>query len=299
MKRARHPEVSGLTNNGMTNSESHMKSKTLNIFTILFISILFLTSCADDEAVLIDEISTESVQKSTEIDVVSDNLSSIIETVYILEEGLGTPSKDNPFLPECLTKTIVISGNMRTVTLDFGEGCDMPNGNHLSGIVTISYIRDPAAHSRTITYSLSNFYFNYINIAGGGSVFRELANDDGNPQSTNNQDITVTWPNEFSAQRVGVMVSEWVEGFDTPLIWGDNVFSITGNWSTEFSNDDINTGIVTTALRRELVCRFIGSGIITLTYNSAVGTLDFGDGTCDNEAIFTGPNGVEHIIILH
>lgn len=276
-----------------------MKSITLKIFSTLIIGVLFLTSCNTDEATLTDEITTENVQKSADIDAVSENLSNVIEIVYLLEEGLISQAKINdPFLPECLTKTVVINGNTRTVTLDF-EDCDMPNGNHIDGIITISYVRDPQAHTVTITYGLSDFYFNYINIAGSGSILRERENDNGNPQSTNNQDITVTWPNDFSAHRVGVMISEWVEGFNTPLIWGDNVFSVTGNWTTEFPNGDVNTGLVTSPLRRELSCRFIVSGIISLTHNTAEGTLDFGDGTCDNEAIFTGPNGVEHIIVLN
>lgn len=276
-----------------------MKLKALKFISALFVSVVILTSCADDEATLTDEISSENVQKSTDIDAVSDNLSSVIEAVYILEEGLGGKTINNdPFLPECLTKTVVTNGNTRTVTLDFDD-CYLPNGNHLDGIINISYVRDPDAHTRTITYSLSDFYFNDINIAGGGTILREKMNDNGNPQSTRNEDITVTWPNDFSANRVGVVVSEWVEGFDTPFIWRDNVFSITGNWTTDFSNGDVNTGLVTTPLRRNLVCRYIVSGIIALTHNTAEGTLDFGDGNCDNEAVFTGPNGVEHIIILN
>lgn len=273
-----------------------MKSKALKIFATLFISVLFFASCENDETTSTDEFSTESVQKSSEIDVVSENLSNIIELVYVLEEGLGSKQKSDPFLPDCLTKTIVINGNARNVTLDFDD-CDMPNGDHLDGMVTISYVRDPQAHTKTITYAMSDFYFNDIGIEGGGTILREKMNDNGNPQSTNNQDITVTWPNGFAAHRVGEVLTEWIEGFGT-LFWSDNVFSTTGNWTTEFPNGDVNTGLVTTALRKEMSCRFIVSGVITLTHNTAEGTLDFGDGTCDNEAVFIGPNGVAHTIIL-
>ncbi len=277
-----------------------MKSKTfkIRILVTLFVSVLLIMSCKKDEIVVADEAVTESIQKSAEIDVVSDNVSSIVEEVFIVEEGLVTRSKINPFLPECMTKTVVISGFTRTVTLDFGEGCEMNNGNYLSGIITIVYERDPNALTRTIKYSFTNFFFNYKNIEGGGSIFRERMNENGNPQSTKNQDITIIWPNGNSAHRVGVKIREWVEGFGSGT-WGDNVFLITGNWTTEFLNGNINSGIVTTPLRRELACRFIVSGVIALTHNNHAGTLDFGDGSCDNEAIFTDSNGVEHIIILN
>lgn len=278
-----------------------MNFKLLKTFVAatLFLSVFFIVSCNNDETEQTDEITAENAEKSTEIDLISDGISSIIEFVYILEEGIGAQPKSDSFLPDCLTKTIVINGNSRIVTLDFEENCEMPNGNVISGVVTISYVRDPEAHTGTITYEFSSFYFNDVSIAGGGTIFREKQNDDGNPQSTKNQDIVVTWPTGFSAHRVGEIVDEWIEGVDTIFNWGDNVFSITGNWTTEFSNGDINIGEITTPLRRELSCRFIVSGVVSLSHNGAVGSLDYGDGTCDNEAIFTGPNGVEHVIILH
>ncbi len=274
-----------------------MKINKFKILVILFISVLFITSCKEDEIVAVDDATTESVQKSAEIDVVSDNVSSIVEEVFIAEEGLATRSKPNPFLPECMTKTVVINGFTRTVTLDFGEGCEMHNGNYLSGILTIEYIRNFEALTRTISYTFTNFFFNYKSIEGGGSIFRERINEYGNPQSTKNHDITLTWPDGKSAHRVGVKIREWTEGFGSGT-WGDNVFLITGNWSTDFSNGDVNTGLVTTPLRRELACRFIVSGVIALTHNDNAGTLDFGDGSCDNEAIFTDSDGVEHVIVL-
>ncbi len=277
-----------------------MKSKTfkLGFFTSLLFSVLFFTSC-EKEVVATDDMSVENIKKSTEIDIVSENVSSIVEEAFITEENIAGRTADvyTSFFPDCLTRTVVMTGNMRTVTLDFGEGCDMPNGNHLSGIITIEYVRDPALYTRTIAYSFTDFYFNYKNIAGGGSIYREWINANGNPQSTKTHDITITWPDGATAHRVGVKVREWIEGVGTGT-WGDNVYFITGDWTTEFPNGNVNTGLVTTALRRELACQFIVSGVVELSHNEFVGTLDFGDGTCDNVALFTGANGVEHTIIL-
>jgi len=274
------------------------KKFKFGIFTILLLSTLFLTSC-EKEVGTSESYDAASVQKSTEIDVASESVSSIVEEAFIIEEGIAGRSAESyiSFLPPCMTRTVAISGLLRTVTLDFGEGCDMPNGNHLSGIITIEYEFNPAALTRNITYSFTDFYFNYKNIAGGGTIFREWENDNGNPQSTKNHDITVTWPDGVTAHRVGVKVREWVEGVGSGT-WGDNVYLITGNWITEFPNEDLNTGVVTIPLRRELACQFIVSGTVDLTHNDFSGTLAFGEGNCDNIAIFTGENGVEHTIIL-
>lgn len=275
-----------------------MQSKTfnLNFMITLLISVFIFTSCEKQEATISDNLSVEKVQQVAEIEVISEAVSSIIEEVYIIDGTDGRKSTET-FLPKCMTKTVVIDGLTRTLTLNFEGDCEMPNGNILSGTITLVYVRDPAAQTRTITYSFTDFYFNQKHIEGGGTIFREKSNENGNPQSTKNQSITLTWPNGKSAHRVEMKLREWIEGVGSGT-WGDNVYLVTGNWTTEFPNGDVNNGIVTIALRRELTCRFIVSGIIALSHNEASGTLDFGDGSCDNKAIFTDSNGVEHEIIL-
>jgi len=275
-----------------------MQSKTfnLNFMITLLISVFIFTSCEKQEATISDNLSVEKVQQVAEIEVISEAVSSIIEEVYIID-GTDERKSTETFLPKCMTKTVVIDGLTRTLTLNFEGDCEMPNGNILSGTITLVYVRDPAAQTRTITYSFTDFYFNQKHIEGGGTIFREKSNENGNPQSTKNQSITLTWPNGKSAHRVEMKLREWIEGVGSGT-WGDNVYLVTGNWTTEFPNGDVNNGIVTIALRRELTCRFIVSGIIALSHNEASGTLDFGDGSCDNKAIFTDSNGVEHEIIL-
>ena len=56
-------------------------------------------------------------------------------------------------------------------------------------------------------------------------------------------------------------------------------------------------GIVTEALRREATCPYFVSGTIEITRNGNQGTLDFGNGDCDNIAILT-VNGVEYTVYL-
>ncbi len=272
---------------------------TSNFFLLIsFFGLCTLTSCKTEDNSPNQVADIESIQKSTEIDLISDDVSTIIEETYVMEENISGKSQNiNRFTSDCVTKTVTVDGLIRTVTLDFGEGCVLPNGNELSGIITITYERNPTAQSRTITYAFSNFYFNTKHIEGGGSILRELSNADGNPQSTINKNITVTWQNGASAHRVGEKVRKWILGFGSGT-WGDNVFLITGNWTTEFPNGNVNSGIVTTPLRRELSCRFIVSGTVAINRNNHTGTLDFGDGNCDNQAVFTDINGNEHNITL-
>lgn len=115
-----------------------MQSKTgkQNIFFTLILSVIFLTSCEKEEAIVTnDELSVEKIQQATEIDVTSDTVASIIEEVYTQESDAVEKSSDT-FLPECMTKTVEFNGDTRTINLTFEGDCEMQNRNILSGIIT-------------------------------------------------------------------------------------------------------------------------------------------------------------------
>jgi len=249
---------------------------------------LVLTSCNESDTIqeelITEEIDLKAAETEAEIDKVSDESSAIIEEAYLMEEFPITKSNvTDRYLPDCVTITVVIVQNMKTVTLDFGEGCELRNGNLVSGKIIMTYERDPEAASKMITYSFEDFYFNRKNVEGGGSILRERSNENGNPQSTKTFDVTVTWPDGLFASKVGVKVREMVEGQSTPA-WGDNVFLITGNWTFTRRNGNVLSANIIKELRRELACKFLVSGTIELSKNLNTAILDYGDGECDDLA---------------
>jgi len=249
---------------------------------------LVLTSCNESDTIqeelITEEIDLKAAETEAEIDKVSDESSAIIEEAYLLEEFPITKSNvTDRYLPDCVTITVVIVQNMKTVTLDFGEGCELRNGNFVSGKIIMTYERDPEAASKMITYSFEDFYFNRKNVEGGGSILRERSNENSNPQSTKTFDVTVTWPDGLFASKVGVKVREMIEGQSTPA-WGDNVFLITGNWTFTRRNGIVLSAKIIKELRRELACKFLVSGTIELSKNLDTAILDYGDGECDDLA---------------
>ena len=260
---------------------------TFGIIALTLFGLIFI-SCNDSDTIQ-EDLSTEAIdvkaaETEAEIDKVSDESSAIIEEAYLMEEFPITKSNaTDRYLPDCVTITVVIVQNMKTVTLDFGDGCELRNGNLVSGKIIMEYERDPEAATKMITYSFEDFYFNRKNVEGGGSILRERSNENGNPQSTKTFDITVTWPDNTFANKNGMKVREMIEGQDT-LAWGDNVFLITGNWMFTKKDGTKLTAEVIEALRRELACKFLVSGIIKLTKNENSAVLSYGDGECDDLA---------------
>ncbi len=275
-----------------------MKRQKLKLgMIVLALFGLMLTSC-QDEGIVIDsnaseEIDLKTAETETEIDKASEGVSAIIEEVYLGEEFPElTKSGTDGYLPDCVTITIVLTQNMKTVTIDFGDGCELRNGNFVSGKIILKYEKDREAATKMISYSFEDFYFNRKNIAGGGSILRERSNENGNPQSTKTFDITVTWPDGSFASKVGVRVREWIEGQGTPA-WGDNVFLITGNATFTKKNGTVLSAEVIVPLRKELACKFLVSGTVKLSRNENTAVIDYGDGACDDLATISINGGEE------
>ncbi|MDV7187040.1 hypothetical protein R3X25_07075 [Lutibacter sp. TH_r2] len=283
------------------------KLKTALLLAFL-VGGLFFISCEDSEVIDAPEISEALTEDETiaitEADDVSDELDNLIDD-YLFEDELS--SKDELALkddgekgtgrPDCAVKTVVMEGTTRTITFDFGEGCEFPNGHIVAGKIIISHEFDVDAMTMTITQTYEGFTFNDVMVEGENIIVRTYENENGNPESVKTMDITMTWEDGETASRVGTKTREWVEGYDTRE-WADNVFEITGNWATTFKNGVVVSATITKELRREMSCRFIVSGTIELTKNDVTGILDFGDGTCDDIAIYTDADGVETEITL-
>ncbi len=131
----------------------------------------------------------------------------------------------------------------------------------LSGRTIMSYVKDEEAGTTTITHTFDEFFFNDVAVEGENIIVRVEANENGNPQSTKTIDVTHTWPDGEFNSRAGTKVREWIEGDETKT-WADNVYLITGNWTSTFKDGTVFSSNITQALRREMVCRFTVSGTI-------------------------------------
>ncbi|NNM21925.1 MAG: hypothetical protein HKO54_00100 [Flavobacteriaceae bacterium] len=276
-----------------------MKSFGLKIgmLTILSISLL-VTSCSKDEtATVADEspaITADQTRQTAEAEMTTDEVLSIVEMAYA--ENEEDDGRTASLFTDCVTITISFENGVTFVTLDFGFGCQLNNGAIVSGIINLTY-GPVVAGTRTITVVFEDFTYNSKEVAGGATIYRERNNANGNPQSTVNKDLQITFPSGVIANVTGTRVAEWIEGVGSGT-WMDNVFLITGDRQIEVSTGFTHDALVTVPLRREATCPHFVSGEIEITRNNGNGNLDFGDGTCDNIAILT-VNGVEITIILN
>lgn len=283
-----------------------MKSNNLKTVLTLLVVSLFFTSCEESEAIdneiaIISEDNTialvESEDISDEIDNIVDDFLAEEFNVSGKDEAAKDESSNKGYRPACLVKTIVLNAGNKTVTLDFGEGCESHNGHVLAGKIIMSYAFDRAIKTVTVTKTFEGFSFNNVAVEGENIIVRVKKNENGNPQSTKTINVTYTWSDGVEAIKKGTKVREFIEGSETRN-WGDNVFLITGDWTLTFKDGTVFSSTIVESLKRKMACRFLVSGSIEVDKAKRVGTLNFGDGTCDNKAIFTTADGTEKEITL-
>jgi hypothetical protein len=246
-----------------------------------------------------DSFEVVALQQADESEWVSEEVINVAEEVYAAEEiaASGKLTAKSGFIPECVTITTVQTDTSVEKTIDFGEGCETPNGNFISGAVILSYSKDMEQATKTLSLSLSEFTFNGIAVEGGAQILRMRSNANGNPQSDISSAFNGTWPDGETASWEGNRTREWIEGYGSGF-WGDNVFLITGSQTFISRAGNTYNRTVLEALRRELSCRFIVSGVLQINRNDLSASLDFGDGNCDGFGELTYPDGTTETVPL-
>ncbi|MES2811895.1 MAG: hypothetical protein V4670_05425 [Bacteroidota bacterium] len=285
-----------------------MKAKILILS--MFLSFVAI-SCSDQNDTQSDTISSEEVNVSAKIDIANDDIIDIAAeqeaNTYIDNVDGRSADLANSTIATCadITRvpargTAITAGTTVTKTINFGAGCTLANGNVVKGKIIITFVYQPDATEHTITYTFENFYHNNIKIEGTKTFTRtmttETPNSPSHPIVTMNMDITVILPDGRVFTRTGQRIREIIEGYGT-VSWTDNVYQITGSWVTTSPTNISQTATITTPLIIKMSCvavnkPLIVSGIITFERNGNTATLDFGDGTCDNTAVFTNAYGV-------
>lgn len=283
-----------------------MKTKIVSGIAIVMLSFFISCDSSNDGNDNNPTLTAKDIAVNSKIDVAIDDVVYIVEDQYTAQQSISNRSStaSKSILPTCATFTTVLVDGTWTRTIDFGSaGCTLPNGNVLKGKIIISFSNDFTSKSRTLSYRFVDFYHNGKLLQGNKSITYELKSTEllatEHPVMTFTVDMKITFDDGKVYSRTGTTVKETIEGNETPLNWEDNVFLVTGNSATSLANGDTVTTVITTPLRYITSCKlpFPVSGIVSITKNTSVGTLDFGDGKCDNLATLT-IDGVTKDIIL-
>jgi hypothetical protein len=173
-----------------------------------------------------------------------------------------------------------------TVTVDFGtDGCTSAfDGLNRKGKIIYVFSGPLLAPGTTVSASFDHYFVNGYGLQGSCSITN---NSDQNGFSFSAQ-ITngiFTFPDLTNFHYSGNKTIQMSAGSNTPFDFSDDVYAITGSSNFSASDGSSLVSTITTPLTKALSCLYIGGGTVSFVYDQVVsGTIDFGDGSCDNKA---------------
>lgn len=200
----------------------------------------------------------------------------------------------------CATVTHDTISVPHTITIDFGSvNCLCNDGRYRRGQVLVSYMGAYKDSGSVHTITFNNYYVNDNHVMGSKQVTNMGHNSSGHLYfniMVNGQVIkaitqdTILWNQN--------RVRTYLQG-DSTQTKLDDIYSITGSGSGQKANGTTYTMTITSPLIKDMSCDWIKQGSVEIQPNGgALRLLDFGNGTCDDQATIT-VNGVSHPITLN
>ena len=190
-----------------------------------------------------------------------------------------------------------------TIVVDFGiDKCYCLDGRFRSGIINIAYTGTYRDSGTQIVTTFTNYFVGkdstkMFQVMGSKTVTNNGHNAAGHLNFSiivdghlkNSSGTTMDWTSTRNR--------EWLSGENTPLIWSDDEYVITGSASGTNFEGNSYTVVITHGLHITS-CHNISEGIFELTPSGKpTRTLDYGNGTCDALATIT-VNGQTFNIVL-
>lgn len=274
----------------------------LAMFMLVAVSVLY-TGCKKDEDPEPQNKENQNVNAAKD-DAIADKLFS--ELTDITDEAMRGQDKsykdfvlDTIFMGPCVIVTIDTLAFPFTITIDFGpENCLCNDGKWRRGKILVEHDGPYWAVGTVITTTTDDYFVNNHQVLGTKIVTNQGLNTAGNPTWTVHVDGQVIKPDGGVISWIADRMREWAEGHDTPFIWWDDVYMISGTHNVVASNGNTLSATATQPLEFALNCYWIKSGVIEFQHSELpLIILDYGDGTCDDDATVT-INGTTYNIKL-
>lgn len=261
--------------------------KLLFIPAILF--GVFFTSCDDSENVPTDLVTDLDAETDASLEANYEDVDQIIDAgIETLGEGAGDRIYRSEII-ECATVTKDTA--TKTVTIDYGEGCDA-NGRNIRGMVVIEYSDRrfvPGAYRKA---TLVDFYVDNAKVEGVRTLTNTSGSSEDFPEFTIElEGGKVTFADSTFATRSSNRTRTWVRA-SNPL---NDEWQVTGTASGTRRDGITYTTEVTETLVHKRTCRpGVGipvEGVKVITWDGNTAIIDYGDGSCDNVVTITINDG--------
>ncbi|AKA36378.1 hypothetical protein [Flagellimonas lutaonensis] len=259
------------------------KLKDVFKLTMLFgvVALLFV-ACSDDAEDATNDVAITEAELKTVLE--SDQAASAVDAVLAeMYQDNGNSNKSSAKGNECYAAEYTENGFTATF-----NNCVLNGTDNINGTLDVTYVANSESAAFTATYT--DFYVGTLKLNGTRTFMIS--------EGSNGNSVAFTVTSNMSVEtEAGEVVSE--SGTKTLTVTFDEgiFFSVAGSWTVQA---DGHTYAVETIedLQGQFGCAHLTDGSMTLNKNGLEVTVDFGDGTCDDKATVTYPNGTQEEFAL-
>lgn len=275
----------------------------IKFLTILAVAAITITSCKKNEDPDISDLPDSSIGEVS----TTENEFNDIDNMSNEAGSTGSLSRGNAsldgLLSVCATVTKDSVSTPKKLTIDFGAAnCLCNDGKYRRGKIIITHQGQFGDSGTTHTTTFDNYFVNDNQVTGTRTMVNNGKNAAGNPNFTVTVDGSI-----IKANNAGTLTwkatkyREWTAGHSTPKVIGDDIYSVTGNGSgTRPDGSTFAMDIVQPLIRKmELGCRkhFVKGQIKITPSGKPERLVDYGDGTCDDQATVTIKGKIHNITL--
>lgn len=269
------------------------KNAVLAIAIVAFAGSSLFTSCKKKTKEEKDSDTSDAYDNSLASSTVNDmtNISDEAGRTFNVS-SFKTEESAGLLSASCATLTFDTLASAKTITVNFGAtNCLGNDGRNRRGSLIINFTGKYRDSATVITVTPQNYFVNDNQVTGSKTITNNGHNAANHLVYTVNANITITKAsNAGTITWNSVRQREWLQGESTAT-WSDDIYSITGNASGSRSNGTTFTSTITTPLIRNMSfgCRrhFTSGVLVHSPSGKATRTIDFGNGSCDDQATVT------------
>ena len=187
----------------------------------------------------------------------------------------------------------------RTITIDYGtEGCGTDDKHLKKGKIIVRISADMATVGAVRTVTFENFFVGEREMSGTRSLTNISTEVNNQPVFAYEDNIVVTHDGK-KRTKTASGTRTWIAGYETSNVCTDDKFEMTGSATMSCRDNKTVTRVILEPIVFDASCGHPISGVEQMTDPKGTKhTLDFGDGTCDNEATVTHDNGETETVDL-
>ncbi len=266
--------------------------KNLNRVSVWLValSLIAFSACNEDEPV----VNSEDISEAEDESIMDSNFDEVEDLafagIFDQESNLSGGRTENDGRLTCAVVTLEIdqTTEIRTVTIDFGDGCEGPNGRVRKGKIIVTHDGRIWEFDSSISIELVDYSVNDIGVEGTRTITNKTTQGSGG--IVHNVTLVggkITWRNGDITTREVDKTRTWTRD-DT----NGDVLQVTGGASgtnrkgVSYVMEIVEPITFKRACWADKIFMPV-SGIKEITTDRAVVVVDYGDGTCDRKVTIT------------